>query len=134
MTRPLNTPLRVAAVVAAAALTLTACSSDDDNDANPSGSASATAEKQVLPSTGWTRADRDAITDGGSLALAVDTIPANWQLNNVDAGTVDDQNNVYFYLPSFVHVKEDGSWEADPNYATSVELKSEDPQVAEVKI
>ena len=138
MTRLLNTPLRVAAVLAAGALALTACSGDDGDSAKPSGSASASAsateETPTLPSTGWARADRDKIADGGKISLAVDTLPANWQLNNVDAGTVDDQNNVYFYLPEFVQIKEDGSWEADPNYATSVALKSEDPQVAEIKI
>ena len=31
-------------------------------------------------------------------------------------------------------IKEDGSWKANPDYATSVELTSEDPQTVTVKL
>lgn len=87
-----------------------------------------------LPATGWVAADRDAIKDGGTLNLPLDNTPANWNLYNLDAGTVDDNTISTLYTPQFVVVKEDGSWEPDTNYVSSIELKSEDPQVVEVKV
>ncbi|WEK60047.1 MAG: ABC transporter family substrate-binding protein [Candidatus Microbacterium colombiense] len=115
--------------IASIALVMTACApgatgGDDGDGASP----------DALPATGWVAADRDAITDGGTLTLPLDNTPANWNLYNLDSGTVDDNTISSLFLPGFVVVTEDGGWEADPNFATSVELKSEDPQVVEVKV
>lgn len=118
----------ILAGVSIVALALTACTGGG------SGGGGSTSKPAELSGTGWERADADQIAQGGTLNLAVDTIPANWNLNNLDAGTVDDQFLTNLYTPSFVKIKEDGSWEANPDYATSVELKSEDPQVVEIKI
>ena len=129
------------AAVAAVSLVLAACSTGGDTtDPTASGSASASSTEEAttpeidLASTGWTRAERDAIADGGTLNLAIDSYPANFNLNNVDAGTVDDQTIANLFVPGFVTIGEDGSWSANKLYADSVELVSEDPQVVEVKI
>lgn len=116
--------------IASVALALSACApGTTGGDEGDSGASPA-----ALPATGWVAADRDAIKDGGTLNLPLDETPANWNLYNLDSGTVDDNTISSLFLPGFVVVKEDGSWEADPNFATSVELKSEDPQVVEVKV
>lgn len=118
----------ILAGVSIVALALTACTG------GTSGGASSSSPAAALPSTGWERADRAAVADGGTLNLAVDTIPANWNLNNLDAGTVDDQFLTNLYTAAYVNIKEDGTWEANPDYATSIELTSEDPQTVEIKI
>lgn len=120
----------VVAVLAAGALVLSACSSGNDDTPGNGGTTAST----VLPSTGWTKADRDAVADGGTLTLPVDAVPANWQVNNLDSGTVDDNTLSTLYLPSFVIINEDGSWKPNPDYVTSLALKSEDPQVVEIKL
>lgn len=122
-----------AAVAGLAAITLvmTACSSDGGSGTGGSTTGSSSEE---LPATGWVAADRDDIQDGGTLTLPLDNTPANWNLYNLDSGTVDDNTVSSLFLPGFVVVTEDGGWEPDPNYATSVELTSDDPQVVELKI
>jgi len=120
-------------LLAAAALALAGCGSSDNPTGGSSSGATAT-PTESLPGTGWKTAERDAVADGGTLTLPVDMTPLNFQIFNPDAGTVDDQTIESLYLPAFVTVAEDGTWSANPDYATSVELKSEDPQVAEIKI
>lgn len=117
--------------LAAVTLVLTACSANNgDSGSGDNGGESS----KSLPSTGWVRADRADIKDGGTLTLPLDNTPANWNLYNLDAGTVDDNTLTTLYTPQFIQMNEDGTWDADPNYAESVELVSEDPQVVEVKI
>jgi peptide/nickel transport system substrate-binding protein len=116
--------------IAAVALALSACAPATNGGNEGDGGSS----PEALPGTGWVAADRDAVKDGGTLNLPLDETPANWNLYNLDSGTVDDNTIASLFTPGFVVVNEDGSWEADPNFATSVELKSEDPQVVEVKI
>ncbi|MGG7466426.1 ABC transporter family substrate-binding protein [Plantibacter sp. YIM 135347] len=118
----------ILATVSIAALALTACTGGGSTGGSPS---SASAD---LPGTGWTRADAGDVADGGSLKLAVDAIPANWNLYNLDSGTVDDQFLTNIYTAAYVNIKEDGTWEANKDFAESVELKSDDPQVVEIKI
>lgn len=113
--------------VVSIALVATACA--PGNQGNDSGNA-----PKELPGTGWVAAERDTIQDGGTLSLPLDETPANWNLYNLDAGTVDDNTVSSLFLPGFVVVTEDGGWKPDPNFASSVELTSEDPQVVEVKI
>jgi len=120
-------------LLAAGALALAGCGSSDNPTTGSTTGSSATPTTS-LPGTGWKTADRDAVADGGKLTLPVDVTPLNFQIMNPDAGTVDDQTIESLYLPAFVTVAEDGTWSANPDYATSVELKSEDPQVAEIKI
>jgi peptide/nickel transport system substrate-binding protein len=120
----------VIAAVAAVAIGLAGCS----GGGSTSQSSSPSEEAPKLPGTGWERADYDAVKQGGTLNLPVDATPANWQLFNLDSGTVDDNLLTTLYLPGFVSIKEDGTWEVNKDYAESVELTSEDPQTVEVKI
>ncbi|WP_181429181.1 ABC transporter family substrate-binding protein [Curtobacterium sp. MCSS17_008] len=119
----------VLATAAATALVLAGCSGG-----GTAGESSSAVAQSSLQSTGWTSADRDSIKDGGTLTLPIDTAPANFQLSNLDSGTVDDQTIAGVYLPGFVQFKENGDWEANPDYAESVELTKDSPQTVEVQI
>jgi len=122
------------AVLSLAALTLTACTGANNGTGAAACTPPASSEGESVPGTGWESADRDAVADGGTLSLAVDNTPANWNLNNLDSGTVDDNTLAGVFLPSFITLAEDGTWEANPDFATTVELVSEEPQVVQVTI
>ena len=108
-------------------ITLSACTAGGAAP-TPSGSAA------PVPGTGWKTAPASSVKSGGTLSLAVDSTPANWNLNNLDSGTVDDNTLAGLFLPSFVTIKKDGNWVIDKDFAESVTLKSTEPQVVEVKI
>lgn len=117
------------AATAAAALVLAGCAGSPAPGGTDGGG-----EATELASTGWERADRDAITDGGTLNLGLDNVPANWNLMNLDAGAVDDQFLSNMYLARYITMKEDGTWEPNKNYASSIELTGEDPQVVSIAL
>lgn len=119
----------VLATAAATALVLAGCSGG-----GTAGESSSAVAQSTLKSTGWTSADRDSIKDGGTLTLPIDSAPANFQISNLDSGTVDDQTIAGTYLPGFIQFKENGDWEANPDYAESVKLTKESPQTVEIKI
>lgn len=119
----------VLATAAAAALVLAGCSGG-----GTAGESSSAVAQSSLKSTGWTSADRDSVKDGGSLTLPIDSAPANFQISNLDSGTVDDQTIAGVYLPGFIQFKENGDWEANPDFADSVKLTKDSPQTVEVKI
>ncbi len=119
----------VLATAAAAALVLAGCSGG-----GTAGESSSAVAQSSLKSTGWTTADRSSIKDGGTLTLPIDSAPANFQINNLDSGTVDDQTIAGVYLPGFIQFKENGDWEANPDYAESVKLTKDSPQTVEIKI
>ncbi len=98
------------------------------------GESSSAVAQSSLKSTGWTSADRDSVKDGGSLTLPIDSAPANFQISNLDSGTVDDQTIAGVYLPGFIQFKENGDWEANPDFADSVKLTKDSPQTVEIKI
>ena len=126
----MKTTMKRGLILATATLSVFALSAcTGGGNAQPSASSST-----KVAATGWESADPAAIKQGGSLTLAVDATPANWNLLNLDSNTVDDNLLSTLYLPSFVTIKSDGTWEADKNFAESVKLKSDDPQVVEVKI
>ncbi|WP_181408913.1 ABC transporter family substrate-binding protein [Schumannella soli] len=122
-------PGLVIASLAIAAVALTGCTAGGGTSSSTSPS-----DDVKLPSTGWQKADYDQVKDGGTVTLPVDAIPANWQLYNLDSGTVDDALLSTVYLPGFITIKEDGTWEVNKDYAESVELTSDSPQVVEIKI
>lgn len=119
----------VLATAAAAALVLAGCSGG-----GTAGESSSAVAQSSLKSTGWTSADRDSVKDGGSLTLPIDSAPANFQISNLDSGTVDDQTIAGVYLPGFIQFKENGDWEANPDYADSVKLTKDSPQTVEITI
>ena len=121
--------LAVVAVLGAGLLALTACAPTTPN--------TPPTDPDALPLVGWTPVDPSTLAQGGTLNLAVSSIPTdagNWNPNTSEGAEVDP---IAVEAPStgtMIRIKDDGSWEPDPSYAESVELVSEDPQVVEVKL
>lgn len=118
------------AMLGAAALVVSGCAA---GNAGPSASADPT-EAASLPATAWDRASADEVQDGGTLTLAVSQWAANWNNFHVDGNEV---NTNLLIAPTWggpLRISETGEMVVDPNYAESVELTSDDPQVVEVKL
>jgi peptide/nickel transport system substrate-binding protein len=118
------------AVLGAGLLALTACA-----PGTPSSGPST--DPDSLPSVGWTEVDPASLQQGGTLNLAVTNSPSddgNWNSNTAEGAEVEA---LIVEAPTFataITINPDGSWKANPDYASSVELTSEDPQVVTVKL
>ncbi|WP_438352566.1 ABC transporter family substrate-binding protein [Microbacterium sp. CJ88] len=112
-----------------AALIVSGCAAG--NTGSPTGSPSSSAE---LPSTAWERADAAGVKDGGTLTLAVGSLPVQFNINEVDGNEVDTVNLTAATTGGPIKVQEDGTPVVDENYATSAEVTSTDPQIVEIKL
>lgn len=117
------------ALLSAAALAIAGCA--PGNTAAPSANPD---DQNALPSTAWVRADASSVQDGGSLTLAVDSLPVNWNIYHIDGNERNTNDIVSTMLGGPIRIDESGEPVVDPNYAESAELTSEDPQVVEVKL
>ncbi|WP_104197524.1 ABC transporter family substrate-binding protein [Cryobacterium sp. M15] len=124
-----STAFAAVAVLSASALFLTACA-----PGNTAENGTADTPSGAVPSTAWDSATADQVTDGGTLNLAINAMPANWNLAHVDGNEVDTKTTISPTAGSIYSIGEDGTPELNPDYATSVELISEDPQVVEIKL
>lgn len=118
------------------ALAVTGCSAGGGGgDAKATvDSSKGAAETATLPTTAWQKVDYANIKQGGTLTLALDQLPDNWNTlevdgNNASTGTILDPT-----MGGPVRTTADGGWEINPDYATDVKLLSSDPQVVEVKL
>lgn len=118
------------AILGAAALIVTGCAAG--NTGSPTGSASGDAAE--LPATAWVRSDAADVQDGGTLTLAVGSLPVQFNINEVDGAEVDTVNIVGATTGGPIKVEEDGTPVVDENYASSAEITSDDPQVVEIKL
>ena len=121
---------RTAAVALAAALALTVSGCGKGNtSADKTGNDGAS-----LPTTAWDSAAYADVKEGGTLTLAFDQLPDNynnWHANGALGATTDMETPL---IGNAIVTKSDGGWGVDKNYADSVKLLSEDPQVVEVKL
>ncbi len=124
-----TTVFATVAVLSASALFLTACAPGNTAQDSPAKSSS-----KALPSTAWESAAAADVQDGGTLNLAINAMPSNWNTYEVDGNEVDTVNTVALTTGGPIRIKEDGTTAVDPNYATSVEVTSTDPQVVEIKL
>ena len=124
-----STVFATVAVLSASALFLSACAPGNTAADGPAGSPSGD-----VPATAWDRATADEITDGGTLNLAINAMPANWNSLQVDGNEVHTNNTIALTTGSVYDISEEGTPELNTNYATSVELISEDPQIVEIKL
>jgi len=122
-------PGRIAGIVVAG-LALAGCTAEP----GPAPTSSGEPPAGALAPTGWQVAPRDDVADGGTLTLPVDALPANYLLYHPDSGFPDDFIISTLSVPSFVTIGTDGGWEADPDYAESLEVTGTDPQVVELRI
>ncbi|WP_205787223.1 ABC transporter family substrate-binding protein [Specibacter cremeus] len=117
------------------ALIVSGCSAGGGGGAKPSvDNSKGAAATGALPNTAWTSADYAAVKDGGTLTLAVDQLPDNWNTLQADGANVSGAEIVDPTTGGPVRTTVDGGWEVNPDYATEVKLVSENPQVVEVKL
>ena len=117
------------AAIGVGALLLAGCAATPEGGDAPS--------TEQLPLVGYEDVAYGDLADGGTLSMAVTSSPTaegSWNPQHAAAQNVDVQAVLAPTLGSTILVNADGSWEADPNYAESVELTSEDPQVVTVKL
>jgi peptide/nickel transport system substrate-binding protein len=117
------------AAIGVGALLLAGCAGTGTGGEEPS--------TEQLPLVGYEDVAYDDLADGGNLSLAVLSSPTaegSWNPQHAGAANVDVQAVLAPTLGAPIKVNADGSWEADPYYAESVELTSEDPQVITVKL
>ncbi|MGA7206294.1 MAG: ABC transporter family substrate-binding protein [Specibacter sp.] len=125
----------VGAGVLTLALAVTGCSAGGGGTAKPSiDNSKGAADTATLPTVAWTKADYAAVKDGGTLTLAIDQLPDNWNLLQADGANVSGAQIVDPTTGGPVRTTADGGWEINPDYATDVKLVSQDPQVVEVKL
>jgi len=94
-------------------------------------------EAPQLPLVGYEAVAHDDLVQGGTLNIGVTSSPTDegsWNVHAATAQNVDVQTVLEPTIGSTIKVADDGSWSADPNYASSIELTSEDPQTVNVKL
>lgn len=116
-------------MIGAAALVISGCAAG--NTGSPTGEPTEAAE---LPATAWVSADAADVQDGGTLNLAVGSLPSNFNINQVDGNEADTVDIVEATTGGPFKIEEDGTPVVDENYASSAEITSDDPQVVEIKL
>lgn len=123
------------ASVLALALTVTGCSAGGGgNTQNTVDSSKGAADSAKLPTISWEVADYASVKAGGTLTLAVDQLPDNWNALQADGANEAGTSVLDPTSGGPVRITADGSWEVNPDYATEVKLISDDPEVVEIKL
>ena len=120
--------LGAVALLSAAAMVFAGCAA---GNTAPSASGSPAA---ALPTVDWDAADAGDVQDGGTLNLAVGALPVNYNNSQIDGNDVDTNTLLSPTQGGPLRITTDGASEVNPDYASSVELTSEDPQVVEIKL
>lgn len=103
-----------------------------DDDASPA--APATPADRTLTSVGWTPVDRDEVATGGTLRLATEALPANFNPQHTSNADSEVARILEPTVGSAVRITADGGWEVDTDYARSVEIVEEDPLTIQVDL
>jgi peptide/nickel transport system substrate-binding protein len=131
ITMTVRTPSATAAsLILAGALVLSGCS------ILPGGSDSADSAHvdKPLRNTGWVTAAPGSVAAGGTLRLAVDAIPKNFNPQQTDGSTSDAATILAPTSGSAIRVTADGGWRVDPDYATSIKVTSKSPLTISVHL
>lgn len=119
------------APVAALGLLLAACGGGSSSSGN---SGLQDAGTQQVKTADINAMPVDQLKDGGDLKWPIDSLPDNWNYNEVDGTVLDGANMFGAILPYPFPQNADASVGLDQNYLTSAEVVSTDPQVVELKI
>ncbi len=120
--------LGAVAMLSAAAMLFAGCAA---GNTAPSATDSPAA---ALPTVDWDAADAGDVQDGGTLNLAVGALPANYNNSEIDGNDVDTNTILAATSGGPLRITTEGASEVNPDYASSVELVSDDPQVVEIKL
>lgn len=115
----------LALVLAAAACLLAACFGGDP-------APKPKAEPTALPAADLHPAKQ--LRDGGTLRLGIESFPATFNPVHIDGADSTAPQILAPTRGSAVRVAEDGSWQVDPDYATSVEVTGTDPLTVRVEL
>lgn len=126
-----RTPSATAAsLVLAGALVLSGCSIlPGGGDSAGSGHAD-----KALGNTGWVAAAPSKVAAGGTLRLAVDAIPPNFNPQQTDGSMSNASTILAPTAGSAIRVTADGGWRVDPDYATSIKVTSKSPLTISVHL
>lgn len=114
---------RFAAAAAIAMLTLTACSGGTEEAPSAGGDAAVGTSNDV------NRQDVANLQQGGTLRLALNDFPPNFNPLHIDGNTGDNNSVLRPTMPRAFRIGADGSATVNTDYFTSVELTGTDPQV-----
>ncbi|WEG07529.1 ABC transporter family substrate-binding protein [Microbacterium horticulturae] len=126
-----TTALAAVAVLGATGLALAGCAQPNATPTNTK------SEAAQLPLVGWTDVPASQLQQGGTLNLAVlssGTDEGNWNISTTQGANVPVVNMQAPIMGTPYKATKDGGVEPDPNYATSIELTSKDPQTVDVKL
>lgn len=116
-------------LLSVAALAIAGCA--PGNTAAPSANPE---DQNSLPSTAWVRADAADVQDGGTLTLAVDSMPVNWNNFQIDGNEANTNDIISAMQGGPIKIDESGKPVVNEDYASSVELTNESPQTVEIKL
>lgn len=125
----------VGSLIVAGSLALSGCSllSGSDGD-EPTATPKPVPTTKSPANTAWRVADAADVAPGGTLRLAASALPPNFNPLQADAANSDAARILAPTTGNAVRIAVDGSWDVDPDYATSVEVTDEDPLTVEVKL
>jgi peptide/nickel transport system substrate-binding protein len=106
-----------------AALTLTSCSGSNQEAPSAGGSAEVGSTNDINPQ------DVANLRQGGSLRLALNEFPPNFNSLHIDGNTGDVGSLTRSTMPRAFRIAADGSATVNTDYFTSIELTGTDPQV-----
>ncbi|MCW2801505.1 MAG: hypothetical protein JWQ70_2977 [Aeromicrobium sp.] len=119
-----------ATLVLAGVLALSGCSIlPGGSDSGGSGAAGHT-----LKSTDWVAAASSKVSAGGTLRLAADAIPSNFNPQQTDGSMSQASTILAPTTGSAIRVTSDGGWRVDRDYATSVKVTSKSPLTISVHL
>lgn len=110
-----------ATLVAALALLLVSCSGSGGNGANAPTPPLGVIDIGAVPAA--------QLRDGGTFRWTIDYIPPNFNYNQVDGSDRNNLEVISSVVPLPFLAQPDGTMTANPNYLTSAEVTSTDPQV-----
>ena len=114
---------RLAATLLVVGLTITACSSGDRGAPPAGGNAEVGKTNDINPQ------DPATLRQGGTLRLAMDGYPSNFNSLHVDGNEADTGAMLRTTMPRAFRVGSDGSTTVNTDYFTNIELTSQSPQV-----
>lgn len=125
------------ALLGVGALLLSACAGGGDTGTGTTDPTTDPGDVSSLPLVGFEDVAYDDLADGGTLNLSVTSTPTDegsWNPHHALAANVDVQDLLEPTLGSLIYIDAEGTWHANPDYATSIELTSEEPQTVNVKL
>jgi peptide/nickel transport system substrate-binding protein len=89
---------------------------------------------RTLPATAWVEATPAQVRSGGTLRLAVGSLPSNFNPVQAGGATPDAATLLGPTTGGAVRITADGGWTVDHDYARSVRVVEEDPLTVEVEL